>query len=643
MSKQCGIEYNAKSTHCQSCIAEYNFKELSVTAIKVCPLISENLERQELLNIATFDIEANNWINAFALGFYDGKKYRVFEGDDCVEKFTDFLFKDNYSKYKIFSHYGGIYDHTFIIDDMEDRGLLQKLQIIVSSQAVIKMMLRYSRQQRYHFCDSGQILPRSLKFLTEKFAVDHQKLDVDAGDFSKYTMEEQLSYLKNDTIGLHEVLMKFFLRTHDKFGIYPSLTLASTGMKLFKTMCKYKIETVNSFPLDDFLRRGYRGGRVEVFKIYIDSLIGETWIYVDFNSLYPDRMRNGGIYPIGKYNYITSNWHEYYDRGMRGIGRFKIKSPNLYIPFLPVKINKKLYFANGEFEDYYTFTEIVYAESLGYECEFIEGYLARGVPDLFNLFVDTIFDDRIKAKLAGNQIDDFIDKLYMNACSGKFGERKEINEIVFNITREDIAEHEVEVYNEDPLIYLKKIKQHREYHNVGIIAEVTALSRIKLYQQMKEIIDAGYEVAYCDTDSIVTNYPASRLPIDDLKLGYLKKEFDITGRGLFLAPKFYMFEYKGMSDEKSHVKFVHKGMKNMHFTFDELLGYYKSGDYSKIISTYTAINKFKGALKRVNVDQRKSPFLSSVTVSKHFRSIYDKRNINGVNTTPRKIIDGVLI
>jgi len=599
--------------------------------------ITKPKRRARNFNFATFDIEATEWINAFALGFYDGKKYTVFDSKNCVKDFIDFLMENDYSKYKIFSHYGGIYDHNFLIDEFYNRKLLKNLNLIISSQAVIKLEYKNDKK-KLTFCDSGQILPMGLAKLTKIFDVEHKKLDtidgesIDRGNLEKYKHTDILRYLKNDTIGLHEVVTTFFDRVNSKFGIYPKLTLASTGMSLFNHMNNYSIESINSFDLDAFLRLGYRGGRVEVFMIYIASTDKEKWKYKDYNSLYPSKMKNNFM-PIGKYFYIEDGWEKMYKDNYRGVGLFNIKAPILYIPFLPVKLNKKLYFPIGEFQDYYTFTEIKYALTLGYKCEFIKGYMAKGTYELFNEFVDTIYDDRLKAKRENNKIDDLIDKLFLNACSGKFGEKKIVSEICFNLTREEIIDNEVEIYNENPLIYLMKSGQHRKYHNVGIIAEVTALARIELYSSIKKVIDAGYKVAYCDTDSIITNAPDGLLQTHNTKLGYLKNEFDITGRGLFIAPKFYMFEH---GDGKT--KFVHKGMRNIHLTFNDLLKIYKSGRFDLITSSHDTINKFRGSIKRVNVDSRLSPFLSSVTVKKKFKSVYDKRIIldDKINTVPRK-------
>jgi len=78
------------------------------------------LKGHRKIKFATFDIEATNWINAYAVGFYDGH-YHEFLGKDCITKFMDFILTKNYRWYKIFGHYAGKYDFGFIADDLKFR------------------------------------------------------------------------------------------------------------------------------------------------------------------------------------------------------------------------------------------------------------------------------------------------------------------------------------------------------------------------------------------------------------------------------------------------------------------------------------------------------------------------------------------
>ena len=43
--------------------------------------------------IAVFDIESINFIEPFLIGFFDGENYIVFEGEQCIKEFCEFLLK----------------------------------------------------------------------------------------------------------------------------------------------------------------------------------------------------------------------------------------------------------------------------------------------------------------------------------------------------------------------------------------------------------------------------------------------------------------------------------------------------------------------------------------------------------------------
>jgi len=88
------------------------------------------------------------------------------------------------------------------------------------------------------------------------------------------------------------------------------------------------------------------GGRCEAFKLYskLDSLPDNSIIdYYDFVSLYPSVQFSKCAFPVGHYKVITCDFqpiHEYF-----GIAKVRVIPPfNLFIPVLPLRINKKLVF-----------------------------------------------------------------------------------------------------------------------------------------------------------------------------------------------------------------------------------------------------------------------------------------------------------
>ena len=84
------------------------------------------------------------------------------------------------------------------------------------------------------------------------------------------------------------------------------------------------------------------GGRTEGIYMYYKVEGDEKIFHIDYTSLYPDRQKNG-IFPVGPPEILTSNldWNENYF----GIVYCSVIPPRkLFLPVLPVKLNKKLLF-----------------------------------------------------------------------------------------------------------------------------------------------------------------------------------------------------------------------------------------------------------------------------------------------------------
>ena len=393
-------------------------------------------------NIATFDIEAHDWIYPICLSFYDGKHYELFYSDNCIEDFLTWLFaNEQYQKYRIYAHYGGRYDFLFLLDDFYKRDILEESNLILIDGNVAK--LSYNK---YNFIDSKHLLLNSLAKLTKSFKTSHKKLhDVDRDNILKYSRATIEKYVKNDTIGLYEVMSQFYDIMYKDFNIYPALTIASTSMQSFQNQNEIEIYPINSDKIDSFIRNCYYGGRVEIFKMYGDGLY-----YYDFNSLYPSVMVNNK-YPVGNYIEIgDEDFYQYLKPNSKylGYGKFKITTPkDLDIPFLPCKFDK-LIFPLGEFIGYYSFTEINKAIELGYEVELLKqnnkkednygdflAYICRWNNKIFDKHMLHLYEKKLEAKENSDSARYLIYKIKANSLYGKTGETKIRQKYLFKITQ----------------------------------------------------------------------------------------------------------------------------------------------------------------------------------------------------------------
>ena len=93
-------------------------------------------------------------------------------------------------------------------------------------------------------------------------------------------------------------------------------------------------------------REGLFGGRTNALHLYYEGEDDETIHYVDFTSLYPSVMRQGGEYPVGHPEIILPPIDRFrVTQDYYGLNKVKVLPPqDLYLPVLPLHLNGKLLF-----------------------------------------------------------------------------------------------------------------------------------------------------------------------------------------------------------------------------------------------------------------------------------------------------------
>lgn len=566
------------------------------------------------MHIAVFDIEAKvgeRKIEPFLLGFYNGSFYLLFEGENCVKEFCDYLLKNIgvYSKYKIFAHSGGTFDFAFLIEEFEKNPKVEINAYCLNSR-VFYLSVKY-RNRTLKFYDSFAILPLSLEKLTHEFGVEHRKLEIDRERIYDIYLENPRivkEYLYNDVMGLFEVLDKFY-NVLKEVGGELRKTIASISHFILSKYLKekgIKIERVDKF------RGAYFGGRVEVFKRY-----GTDLYYYDFNSLYPSVMAFNP-YPITIPKEEKPQYWEDYDVGFV-YAKVKVKE-DCYIPPLPYKLNDKLIFPVGEFSGLFVLPEFKNAV----EHDLLEDYKIYWLyvsesEFIFKDFILELYKRRLKAKEEGNKVLDLVFKLIMNSSYGKFAEREVKEKLV------KVSEENLELLYIYPLYFgdfiLKKEYVKLNFINVPIASHITAYARIQLFNTMFDLHKKGYEIYYCDTDSIITN---AKLP-SSKELGKLKLEYKIK-EGVFYAPKLYALRLEN-GEEIVKAKGFAKGSISFKQLYDLLF-------YDKPITiTFKKLAKLKESMKRLKA------YHGILQTQKSIRIKYDKRIVlpDKINTLPIKI------
>lgn len=559
--------------------------------------------KKTLGDFIVFDIESNNWKEFVIGGIFDGVSFTHFS---TIKELCQAL--DKYKKVKIFAHFGGIFDFLFLIDHWGITKFFDSSLIMRGSS-----IFSFSRGDNV-FYDSSGIIPFSLDKAAKAYGVEHQKLEIDHSK-KKVINHELLKYLEHDCRALFDVITAFY-DTPILQGVNFKPTLASQSLELLRRYIPEKIPSVNDKKTDDFIREGYAGGRVEIFRPFYQSENNPLYYY-DFTSLYPSVMREmdvvGGLSKINKK--ISPHC----------FARVDVESPkDCYLPLLWKKSKTKFLFPNGRFTGVFPGPEIIEAEKHGYKIHRVfESYHFDNLGKIFAPYIEDLYQLKEKAI---NPVHRTTAKLILNAGYGRIGIKRQRESIVIDDGSEDLTP--LDIYIGDYRL-AKKDTYFRGFSNPAIAAMVTAHARIKLFRTMLPIQEQIY---YCDTDSIVTT---AKLPSPGT-LGELKLEGSAR-RACFLLPKTYFFDSPEMEKKKDHIKmkgFPKEFAQSLNFQdFTEAM----EGDLrsmktvlpGKLARIKSAKNNNKSVLKVLNSSPRE------------VKARYDKRIIfkeeNSWNTRPIEI------
>jgi len=564
-----------------------------------------------MFEFATFDIEAKNWNEHLLSGLYTGDEYYDFND---LSEFFDLLSQAPHIPNTIYAHFGGIYDFLFLFDfifNLETRPRVYS--IVMQSAKILSFRIALSKTRKYTFIDSSGIIPFGLAKACESFGVENKKQPFDVENITHVT-DELREYLFYDCVSLYEVIDKYYQENGFE---RPVLTRTGASFANYKKYYNMTNDELPKLPkkLVAPARSSYFGGRTEIFK-----MIGENLNYYDINSLYPFVMQ--------RYFYPTDYKHVVHDYdGELGLYNITIKSPpNIHIPVLPVKLDK-LYFPIGEITGWYTTPEIDLALEMGYELKRVNaGHVFKSDPYLFRSFIKHQYKKRVETSCPVKKI---LCKDNMNHLYGRMGINIERPVIHLDDRVGSKLLKEFKMAGGDRVLFFESKKElHHIYSNPLISSYVTAYARCYLYRSMRDKF--GFDVYYCDTDSVFTR----RTIKTSEKLGGWKLEYKVK-RACFTNPKSYILDL----GEKYAMKvkgIPNKILNNADLSFDDFKNFVKTGDFPAVEIPGRGLERFKTGLS-------KSDFLTiRKNTVKKLHSCYDKRimldnyqtmpiNIGGLN------------
>jgi len=366
-------------------------------------------------------------------------------------------------------------------------------------------------------------------------------------------------------------------------------------------------------------------GNTEVFKRF-----GEKLWYYDYVSLYPSVMYDFEM-PVGvPVEFDGRNFHED-DIGF-AYANVKIPVDACHIPILPFRSkNGKLLFPVGNFSGVWDLDELRKAEEYGYEVEYKYGYkFAKKA--MFKEFISDFYS--IKEKSRDDKAMYMISKLIMNSAYGKFGQRRECEQIVVNPKPDEMDK--MKVVNESLSLFARPTISFAKHILPAIASHITALARLRLFRAFEKCgIDNVY---YCDTDSVIT----SREIESSNKLGHLKLEHKVV-RAYMISPKFYFLKTNPHGDlistpKTNEMQASEENLKNVIRIKGFNMQEYPEECFRKALHNdlsdfhYTALSF---GLMSENV-RRYGRFVGMIEKKKSIKSLYDKRVVlrNHIDTKP---------
>lgn len=331
--------------------------------------------RHNTLSIdATFDLECQNW-DTFVIGaLRTTGSMRVY--DHTREE--DLVHAILAVRGSVWSHFGGRYDMQWFLGMFDRVGMPREQIRIFSAGARIVAIDCGVTVLR----DSYALVPLSLEKAAQMTSIPKRDLGLPCTcrrpecikhgycSISRYMpphlrrrLEERVT---GDAETLWAILDKVFsFAAEHKIELRPTVgasAWATASAECGISAADWKDDR-GSNRLYSFAQSGYKGGRVQVFRVQSDT--GTRW---DINSAYPWSLTQVNVPYAGRVEAIGGEACSAYSNGMEGVYKAIVSVPDSHhIPPLPVRDDaaKRLLYPTGRFSGVWTGLELRYAESVG--------------------------------------------------------------------------------------------------------------------------------------------------------------------------------------------------------------------------------------------------------------------------------------
>jgi len=408
------------------------------------------------MRLIAFDTEDDSNGTPHMINFFDGVRHRTFERKD-TDNLDDFRCGAWNWLYAQAPAYVWACNAEYDLINLFGSWLGKMVTLQYVSSGLLRGSLRDCRITVF---DTLRHWPMSVEQMGEFLKLP--KLDADF---------HSVEYCRRDT----EIVFRFvseMLGRYEALGLTTKATLPSMALQLFKKRF-YKKEFIALPPkLVAWLRGGYYGGRVEVYRF--GSIPGPIHHY-DVNSLFPSVMVEGTYPNPGVYRYTNRpDWKE------EGMASVTLQVPPSEYPALPIRGGTDIMYPYGVLTGTWCYPEIRQALEDGAEIIAVhEAVEFAPMRTPFKEYIEFCYGQRLQAEKA--TLDDVLWKLYMNSLYGKFGQKARLEMI----------------YDDKNLVIESKPSAAA---NVVWAAYVTSLARLRLLGYLR----ATTTCHYTDTDSLLT-------------------------------------------------------------------------------------------------------------------------------------------
>jgi hypothetical protein len=363
------------------------------------------------------------------------------------------------------------------------------------------------------FFDSNNLFPRhSLAAVGDLVSLAKLELDplvlkmLSSGvswiSFLPSQQEEIRRYVERDALIVYKAVAMMQELALDLGGQLRA-TISGVAMDIYRRRYHKWPWKVIGPKTNKFVRGAYYGGRVENFavgKVKNVNMYDVTSLYPHAQSItsfpHPNKLKME-VFPK-----LTGSWLKW-----EGIASVTIEVPESFIPSLPYRHAKRLFFPYGQMTGEWTIKEILSALAHGAKLIAVHWVLGSDVTfNPFGDFVDGLFSLRefylAEDKGAANLL-----KLILNSLYGRWGVNPEGG--LYSLTNMELVKdfdklrgHTTHDIN-GVLFSYGKIEGLRspDYANVFLAAQISSQGRILLFDELER---QGEKAVYCDTDSIIT-------------------------------------------------------------------------------------------------------------------------------------------